>query len=92
MPKKAPAEAPETETEDRLIAAVGTCPGEKYDIRVDVRQWGDSAPTLRINRIGAKKDGTPFVGALGSLKSPREVDGLLKLLPEGLAALRKALR
>ena len=91
---KAPAKDKETEDtseiEDVLIEHVGMVAGEKVDIRVDIRQYGDSPPSIRLNRVGVKKDGKDWIGALGSIKSAQEATSLAKMLVTAAAALTRA--
>jgi hypothetical protein len=92
MPRNTPAPASdESDDKDKLIAEVCIVVGDDYDLRLSVASYAGGAPTARINRIGTKgKTAEPFVKAMGSLKSPEEVDGLAAALPKLSAALAKA--
>lgn len=83
--------------DDAILATIGTVTGESYDILLTVRAYKGGTPSLRINRVGEKKDKenkgkmVTFTSQLGSLRSPAEIDGLAKLLPAASKALAKAL-
>ena len=95
MPRNPPAPSPapaadESEAKDALIATVGTVVGEQYDILVTIRAISGGPPSIRMNRVG-EKNGAPFIGKLGPLRSPQEADDLAVMLPAASAALAKAI-
>lgn len=77
------------EAQDELLKIVTVVESpENYDIRVSLGRWAKGPVTIRLNRVGEKKDG-PFVGALGSVKSAAEARALAAALEQAADALEK---
>lgn len=90
MPRNAHTPAIEPD-DDAPAVEVCVVVGDDYDLRLSVGSYQGAKPTGRIQRFGTRgKHAEPFTKAMGSLKSPEEVDGLAAALPKLSAALAKA--
>ena len=79
------------DNKDVLVAHVGDVPaeGKGAAITVNIKSYDDGPPKIRLNRTGAKKDGSAYIGKIGSIDA-REARALALLFMQAADLLDAA--